>query len=241
MDEAQPNSPSGQAESRPSSESSTDHAPINGLSDLIESLLRNPRRLVAQCQQRQRSRLVVSLLAVAIILVAAYGIVVGSFSGGVQWWAAPAKIAIGMIATAAICLPSLYIFACLSGSPARLDEVLGALGGTLALTTLLLIGFAPVAWLFSQSTESAVTMGFFHVLFWLVAVRFGVRFLLVAFRHFGLKSEAGLKTWVVIFLLVSLQMTTALRPLLGTADTWLPHSKKFFVAHWIECLNAPRP
>jgi hypothetical protein len=31
-------------------------------------------------------------------------------------------------------------------------------------------------------------------------------------------------------------MTTALRPILGTSDHWLPQEKKFFAAHWIENL-----
>ena len=44
---------------------------------------------------------------------------------------------------------------------------------------------------------------------------------------------------MVIFLLVSLQMTAALRPLIvpGTADHLLPTAKKFFVTHWFDCLD----
>jgi len=34
------------------------------------------------------------------------------------------------------------------------------------------------------------------------------------------------------------QMTTALRPILGTADTFLPAEKQFFVSHWGDCLKA---
>ena len=37
---------------------------------------------------------------------------------------------------------------------------------------------------------------------------------------------------------LSLQMTTALRPLVGTADTLLPREKKFFAVHWIDSINA---
>jgi len=152
-----------------------------------------------------------------------------------------AEAVVGDLAiTAAICLPSLYIFACLGGSPAKLHEVTGALGGLLLLMALLLTGFALVSRLFSQSTESVAMMGFLHLSFWAVAACFGVRFLFMAFRHFGLRSEAGLRTWVLIFILVSLQMTTALRPLVGTADDFLPVEKKFFAAHWLDCLTAPQ-
>jgi hypothetical protein len=48
------------------------------------------------------------------------------------------------------------------------------------------------------------------------------------------RSNAGLKIWMLIFTLVVIQMTTALRPIIGTADTFLPQEKKFFLAHWFE-------
>jgi hypothetical protein len=49
------------------------------------------------------------------------------------------------------------------------------------------------------------------------------------------RSGGGIKVWMVIFLLVMLQMTTALRPWIGKADTFLPAEKKFFISHWLDC------
>jgi hypothetical protein len=167
-----------------------------------------------------------------------YGVVAGTFSGGTQLWAAPVKIAAGLMISALICLPSLYIFTCLGGSQARLVEVFGLLAGLLMLMTILLIGFAPVAWIFSQSTESLAWMGALHLIFWFIATCFGLRFLETGFSHSNARSLAGFRTWVVIFMLVALQMTTALRPILGTSKTFLPTEKKFFVAHWGECLKS---
>lgn len=103
--------------------------------------------------------------------------------------------------------------------------------------TVLLIGFAPVAWVFSQSTESLVAMGTLHLIFWVIATYFGLRFLQNGFSHLSLKTEGGLSVWVFIFILVMLQMTTALRPLIGTSDSLLPEKKKFFVSHWMECMK----
>jgi hypothetical protein len=211
-----------------------DRVPITGWLGMIEAVLRHPRRLVYQLSQDTSAALVWGLVALGVAFIAVYGVIVGSFSGGVQWTAAPAKMAIGLVITAVICLPSLYVFACLSGCEARLGQVAGALAGCVALTTLLMIGFAPVGWLFSQSTTTIGVIGALHLLFWLIALRFGVRFLLGALRHLGVRSNVGLYTWVAIFLLVSLQMSTALRPLLGTAETLLPETKKFFVAHWLD-------
>jgi hypothetical protein len=177
------------------------------------------------------------MFLVAGVCSLVYGVVVGSFSGGAQWWAAPVKLSAGLLVSTLICLPSLYIFACLSGSQARLSELFGLVGGLLMLMTILLIGFAPVAWLFSQSTESVAWMGALHLVFWLIATAFGLRFLEHGFSHSKARSRAGLRTWAVIFILVALQMTAALRPLLGKADTFLPEAKVFFLSHWVNCLR----
>jgi hypothetical protein len=155
----------------------------------------------------------------------------------VQLWAAPVKVAGGLLVSALICLPSLYIFACLGGSQARLAEISGHLSGLLLLMALLLVGFAPVAWLFSQSTQSLVGIGALHLLFGLVAVSFGLHFLGTAFAHSQPRSMVGFNLWVIIFVLVALQMTTALRPIVGTDSRFLPAEKKFFVIHWAECVD----
>jgi hypothetical protein len=204
----------------------------------IEAILRQPRRVMFQLRQPGAGRLIAAMVFVSVVCSLIYGVVAGTFSGGTQLWAAPIKIAVGLMISALICLPSLYIFTCLGGSQARLVEVSGLLAGLVMLTTILLIGFAPVAWIFSQSTESLAWMGTLHLIFWFIATCFGLRFLEAGFSHSNAKSLAGFRTWVVIFMLVALQMTTALRPILGTSKTFLPVEKKFFVAHWGDCLKA---
>jgi len=215
----------------------TDHVAIAGLTGAVEAILRQPRRVMHQLRQPGAGGVISAMLFVSAVCALIYGVVVGTFSGGTQLWAAPAKIAAGLLFTGVICLPSLYIFACLSGSQARLVEIAGLVAGLLLLMTVLLIGFAPVAWLFSQSTNSLAWMGALHVSFGLIATFFGLRFLSTGFAQTQAKSLLGLRVWSVIFVLVALQMTTALRPLVGTTNTLLPTEKKFFLAHWAECLD----
>ena len=50
-------------------------------------------------------------------------------------------------------------------------------------------------------------------------------------------SPVGLRTWVIIFVMVMLQMSAALRPLLGTSDDFRPKQKKFFLSHWSDCIK----
>jgi hypothetical protein len=224
----------------PLGENPEEREPIPNVVAAAEAILRQPRRVMYQLQQPGSGRLVAAMLFVSVLCAAVYGVVVGTFSNGDQLWAAPVKIAGGLLISALICLPSLYIFTCLSGSQARLVEVFGLVAGLLLLTTILLIGFAPVAWLFSQSTNSLAWMGTLHLVFWGIATIFGLRFLEAGFSHTKARSNAGLNTWVIIFVLVVLQMTTALRPIVGKADTFFPPEKKSFVTHWGEALKSSR-
>jgi hypothetical protein len=223
---------------QPLGENPEEREPIPSVVAAAEAILRQPRRVMYQLQQPGSGRLIAAMLLVAVLCAAVYGVVVGTFSNGDQLWAAPVKIAGGLLISALICLPSLYIFTCLSGSQARLVEVFGLVAGLLLLTTILLIGFAPVAWLFSQSTNSLAWMGTLHLVFWGIATIFGLRFLEAGFSHTKARSNAGLNTWVIIFVLVVLQMTTALRPILGKADTFFPPEKKSFVSHWGDSLKS---
>ncbi|MSU57556.1 MAG: hypothetical protein EXS35_05155 [Pedosphaera sp.] len=225
---------------RPLGDDPAERVPITNPIAAIEAILRQPRRLMYSLRQPGAGGLIAGMLFVAVVCSLIYGVVVGSFSGHEQWWAAPVKISVGLLISTLICLPSLYIFACLSGSQARLAEMFGLVAGLLMLMTLLLVGFAPVAWLFSQSTEHVAWMGALHLLFWFVATIFGVRFLNAAFAHSNARSSAGLNTWIVIFMLVMLQMSAALRPLIGRSEEFLPSAseKKFFLSHWADCMDA---
>ena len=221
-----------------------DRVPISGFTGVIESILRQPRRVMYQLRQAGQGALFLNLLLLALVCSAIYGLVVGTFSLHDQLWAAPLKVVLGLLLSAFICLPSLYIFSALSGSQARLVEVFGMLAGLLALSTILLVGFAPVAWVFSQSTQSVPAMGALHLIFWFISSYFGLRFLYHGLKHLGLRSTSGLAVWMIIFIMVALQMTTTLRPIVGTDKTFLPAltEKKFFLTHWADCLaptNAP--
>ncbi len=211
--------------------------PIANVAEAFEAVLRQPARIIYHLGQNSAGTLAGRLAIVALVLMLVYGEVVGAFSGGEQLWAAPLKIVSGLAVTAIICLPSLYIFACLGGSRASLREVGGLVAALVALMAVLLAGFAPVAWVFSQSTESVAAMGLLHILFTLVAVGFGLRLVRTGLSTGG-GRPAGLRLWAFIFVLVLFQMATALRPLVGTSPDFLPTEKKFFLSNWFDTMNA---
>lgn len=207
------------------------------LAGILEALLKQPGALLHELNGERRGGIITRLIALILICGCTYGVVMGSLSGGTQLWASPVKLTVGLFFSVLLCLPSLYIFLCLNGADVRLGQICGALLGMVALVTLLLIGFAPVAWIFSQSTDSVMMMGMLHLFFWVIGLWFGVRMIKGLLAYSDSADHGHLKVWIIIFVLVSLQMTAVLRPLIGTANTLLPTEKKFFVQHWFDNLN----
>src|ERR1035438_4010788 len=89
--------------------------PIKNIIGVIEAVLRQPRRLLFQLRQPGAGKLIGGMLFASLVCGLVYGLIIGSFSGAEQWWAAPLKFTGGLLISALICLPSLYIFASLSG------------------------------------------------------------------------------------------------------------------------------
>ena len=210
-----------------------------GLS-ILEALLREPNRVWHALRGDDAGRVIAVLFGTTVICAALYGLVIGSFSKGTQLWAAPVKVTGGLLLSVIICLPSLYIFASLGGARTRLIEAVGLTAGLLTQNTLLLVGFAPVAWIFSESTDSIAWMGAMHLAFWFVSCAFGFRFFLAGFEQLNARNLGGIRVWLVMFVIVVLQMSTALRPLIGTSDDFLPKEKRFFLKHWLEQTDAGR-
>jgi hypothetical protein len=212
-----------------------------GIGSSIASLLKSPGSILYELTNGPRAGwLGASLCVITILGLLVFGVVTGSISGGDQWWAAPAKIAGGLLFAALICLPSLYIFSALSGMALRLNAITGILLSTTGLTALLLAGFTPLVWVFGQSTGSLCFMGGLLVVIWLFSLLFGMNLLIKCARALGMTDAIHLWLWCFMFLLVTLQVSCALRPIIGTSTTFFPprEEKKFFLQHWADNLKA---
>ena len=214
--------------------------PLGGAFSVLEALLREPNRVWHSLRGDDAGRVIAVLIFATAVCAALYGVVIGSFSKGTQLWAAPLKVTLGLFFSVIICLPSLYIFASLGGARTRLVEAVGLTAGLLTQNTLLLVGFAPVAWIFSESTDSVAWMGAMHLAFWFVSCSFGFRFFLAGFEQLNARHLGGIRVWLALFIVVVLQMSTALRPLVGKSDDFLPKEKRFFLKHWFEQMDNAR-
>lgn len=201
------------------------------LKSLFEALLRRPHALVARLAEPDHGA-TGRFALMAVISILFFGFVLGCFAKHQQLWAAPAKITAGLVFSGLICFPSLYIFSTLAGARMSISQLAACLAGALALAGLLLLGFAPAVWIFAESTDSLGFMGTLAIGAWIIAVFFALKFLKSVILATGGTQKGPLFIWSTVFLLVTLQMTTSLRPILGRSDVLLTQEKKFFLQHW---------
>jgi len=204
---------------------------------VIDRLIRSPDALLSEVDGKGGSNLLAALAAIAFVGHFAYGLVVGSFSGGTQWWAAPAKSVAGAALCGAICYPSLYIFASFSGADVGARRVTALVLGLLALTGVFLTGFAPVSWVFSQSSTYTSFIGTIHLGVWGLSMLIGGRVLSSSLRRWKAKGPGLANLWLLILMITSCQMMTTLRPIVGTSPKLLDPEKKFFLQNWFETID----
>ncbi|MDM8563596.1 hypothetical protein QUF54_09605 [Candidatus Marithioploca araucensis] len=224
----------------PKPEKKSYHLPESATTmQIVDALLKSPESVVKQIKSGQIKKTLFILLGIFVLCHAIYGLIVGSFSGDVQWFTAPIKIVGGAALSALLCYPSLYIFGCLSGANITPSQALSVLVGGLTLTSILLLGFAPVAFIFTFSIKTVAFMGVIHILIWAISIYFGLRYIVMGLTQMDSRKDSSniITTWCVILILTLLQMTTTLRPIIGESDTLLTHEKRFFVEHWLDVLD----
>ncbi len=193
----------------------------------VEALLKAPGRILFELRAG-RTSMAAALVMTALVCLSVYGVVVGSLSGGSQLWIAPAKILLGSAICVLICLPSLYIFLCLSGAEVSLKGVSGELLAMVSLMALLLprvcaggVGLFTIDRLDRADGVSS------HRVLECRAVVWGGDAWPECTRFLARKHEV----WMILYVVVCLQMMTSLRPIIGASDSFLPKEKSFPHAH----------
>jgi len=171
----------------------------------------------------------------AILCYVVYGLASGFFQGGWSIALATWKVPLIIAGSLVLCLPSLYVFSGLAVAELSPRAFATTVAGFAGITGLILLALMPVIWLFSVSTLSLAFVVFLHLFVWIIALAFGRQFLI---RAAG-AARAALGLWLVLLFIVSLQMTTYLRPVLWRAsneDVFAIEKQSFF-EHWIKVLD----
>lgn len=203
--------------------------PPSGILGEMNELLKRPVELVRRsCQSGPAPR---RLLLGALVCFVLYGVAAGFFAGGASLLLAAFKVPLIILLTFLLCLPSLYVFGAMTGADWTGRRFLTAVSGFAATLGLLLVALLPIAWLFSVSSRYLASAVWLHFFLWVLAIVFGWRFLDVALRESGARS--GLLLWLALFLIVSMQVATVVRPVLvwDGKGALFTQGKMFFLEH----------
>ena len=207
----------------------------------IERLLKTPRTVALNILREDKlAAESAKMLLIAALCYAAFGFAVGLFGGleiaATAAWKAPLITLCSML----LCFPSLFVFTAVQGSPMTPGRAFALGCACLAMTGLIVVGLAPVAWLFANSTESLPFVMVMTLFIWVVSLPFASRFLRHAQEAGLLRQVIGLKLWLIVFIAVTLQMTTVMRPILTApeqADSPSHPRKIFFMEHFFESFD----
>ena len=205
----------------------------------ISRLLKSPGGLARQItEDHDLWRCGLHLLLWGLVCHALYGVAMALFGGVAAAAMTSLKAPAIALASVLVCLPSLYVFAAVGGRPLSVSQTFAIGSAVVAMIGLLLLGLAPVAWLFAVSTKSSAFTVLFSVTAWCIAVGFARRFINQLRKVPSFSHTTGLKWWLFVYMLVSLQMVTTQRPLLERPKgQWYRGEKQFFLVHFVGSLG----
>jgi hypothetical protein len=203
----------------------------------FDELLKQPALTVSRATTTRSPRVAIWLMAGALLSASAYGAAAGFFQGGTAILLPMLKAPLILAFSLLLCLPSLYIIGSMLGARLSVQRFRVAVAGFAGMIGLLLVGLMPIVWLFSVSSRSLAFVATLHVCLWVISVAFAARFLGLALRDSG--AQAGPILWVLLFLIVSLQVATFLRPVLWfePGAPLFRAEKLFFLEHYDRVLN----
>jgi len=202
-----------------------------GMLGAFNALLRHPASIIADSRAGGRSVASARLLVGSLVCYAAYGAAAGLFQSGHQALVAAVKAPLIVLVTLVLCAPSFYVFGTLAGADLSGSRSLGLMAGFSGMLGLLLLALLPISWLFTVSSASLLFVVLLHLIVWWVALIFAFRFLSVILVQPA--ARAALFLWVVLFSIVSYQVTTYLRPTLWREANapFFRTEKLFFLEH----------
>ena len=209
----------------------------------VAGLLRDPGTFVVETKEAGGfGKLVGFLVLLTLVGIALFGAALGSFVDGRVALLDAVKMSGILVFAFALCYPTMYVFACISGSTLSALRLLGF--GLVSMATLgcILSALAPILWLFAVSTEAVGFIVVFACVLGGVALAFAYRPIVGAVAKGIVASSAGFKVWFVILVVVALQAITLVRPMLSPVGAERdPAGKCFFVRHFAKTFSETLP
>jgi len=198
-------------------------APISSYHEFLTSLLSDRERFFEEVVSN--TGLVKKLrygVGTVVVLSGCFGLVAGAYSGPAQALSAALKLPFLFFATFAVCFPAFFVVQVLVGSRLRLLQVVVLVIGALALTSVLLAAFVPIAAFFLITGAHYYFQHLLHIalagiagLFGMYALHDGLTVVCEKRGVYPRKALTIMRAWAVLFAFVGIQLAWNLRPFLG--------------------------
>lgn len=166
-----------------------------------------------------------SLFLATFVFLGCYGVLMGLGGGPLQALASAIKLPILFLLTLSICLPALHLLHMVFGSKQSVLQQVVLMLAAFAVTSALLLGFAPVIAFFMMTTRSYPFIKLLHVGTIAFCAVIGMRFFSAGMRLTVSPDEPGialrqriLRGWLLLYMFVGTQLAWTLRPFIGDPD-----------------------
>lgn len=193
---------------------------------IFSNILKNKEKIYQTIWENKNLPLVFfELIAMVLIGFFIHGFILGTFIGINEFHLLKigVKMIILAIGTTALCAPCLYIFSSLRGSNITLKQFILLLLGMLSISSLILIGFAPIVWFFIFTNDNHynfingmnIVVIFISFIFGFWFLQNGVRYLFNKYKKEDTTTALAvdvLVIWFIVFSAVAIQMYVELSP-----------------------------
>lgn len=152
-------------------------------------LLREREYLFSEIYQEKNLDKQIRFFALySLIFSVVYGLLLGSFGGGLQILSSAVKLPLVLFGTMAVCLPALFTFNLLLGSKLSLKQTLSTLLVANYMLSTILVSLAPILFFFTLSTQDRAFFSILNIAFCITAGGFGIALLWRGMRFLTVKS-----------------------------------------------------
>lgn len=192
--------------------------------NVVMNLLRERQQFLEEIKKgvKLKSKLI-GLLVSSTVFFGIYGAIIGSSSNPLQALVSAVKLPALYLLTLIICFPTLYFFNVMFGSKRTFQQYLTLLMTAMAMISVLMFGFAPVALFFLLSTNDYEFFLLLNVIIMAITGGLGVKFFYEGMQYFSLEDTEGkelrlniLRFWLALYAFVGTQLGWTLRPFFGS-------------------------
>lgn len=186
-------------------------------------LVGNPSQFYKElADSKDIARQLLRMLAISMMTLGVYGGILGLSHSPLQALSSAIKLPFLFLATLAITFPTFYVLNTYQGAQLGFARQLNLFLGTVSLTGIVLVSFAPVSIFFLVTTSSYEVFKLLNVSILAFAGLIGIRFLWRGTQELSTIDPRQVRRivgfWIFLYAIVGCQLAWLVRPFFGSPD-----------------------